>query len=198
MPLTFLNLTQSHCFSKSLTKLPPSSSNSVLSISEHRHETSSQRILRDPQIDFLLRSRTPGQTQHNTTWSAENRRSVSPKGIPGTPLTGKDAETIESEDCRARQEMRHLPRRVHKLQRHRARPRGSQRHVRGVERRPSRQYPRNTLVVQRRKGIHQNGWLTADQSCSVQSTDNSTRPWPTMCQGCAESRAKVGVQCQET
>ena len=53
--------------------------------------------------------------------------------------------------------MRHLPRRIYGLQRYRARSQESQRNGRSVERRSSGQYSGNTLVVQRRKRINQNG-----------------------------------------
>ena len=53
--------------------------------------------------------------------------------------------------------MRDLSRRVHGLQRHRARPQRSERDGRSVEGRPPRQYPGNAFLVQWRKRIDQNG-----------------------------------------
>jgi hypothetical protein len=60
--------------------------------------------------------------------------------------------------------MRHLPRRLHGLQRRSPGSQESERNGRSVERRPLGQHSGSTLVVQFGKGINPNGRLTADQS----------------------------------
>ena len=77
--------------------------------------------------------------------------------------------------------MRHLPRRLHGLQRYRARPQGSERYGGSVERRPSGQYPSNTLVVQWRERINENGRLTADQPTGLRSSGRSVSGQVAVC-----------------
>jgi hypothetical protein len=121
------------------------------------YEASSQRILSNPSITFLLWSGDPSQASTCKTRSSARRRSAPPARIPRTAITGRDAKTAEPQGAGTSGNMRHLPRSVYRLQRHRSGSQESQRNGRSVERRSSRQYPSNTPVVQWRKGINQNG-----------------------------------------
>lgn len=91
------------------------------------------------------------------TRNSARRRSTPSARISGTAIIGRDAETSEPTDSPTGRNMRHLPRGFRGLQRRRTRPQESERNGRSLERRSSGQYPGNTLVVQRRKGINQNG-----------------------------------------
>jgi predicted nucleic acid-binding protein len=68
--------------------------------------------LHSPTLDLALEVAAASQSweaQDNTTRSAADRGFASPTRLSGTPVAGRDAKTAESEDCRAGQEMRHLP-----------------------------------------------------------------------------------------
>lgn len=124
---------------------------------EHSFEASSQRILSDPQIHLLLWSGTTSETSVNKTWSPTDRRSAPSARVSGTPIASRDAETNEPQSSTTRGDLCDLPRRVHALQRYRPGPQEPERNGRSVERRSSGQHPGNTLVVQRREGVNQNG-----------------------------------------
>src|SRR5579872_3525757 len=98
------------------------------------NETPFKRILPDSQINFLLWPRIHSKTTDDKTRHTACRRSASPERISRAPIAGRDAETSEAENRQARQEVCDLPRRIHRLQRHRAGPQESQRNGRSVER----------------------------------------------------------------
>ena len=122
------------------------------------HETPPQSILPHTPFALLL---WPGaslpKAPIDEAGPAARRGSASSEGIPGTPVAGRDAETDEPKNQRAGRDLPDLREGVHRLQRHRAGPQESERNGRSVERRSSRQYSSNALVVQWRKGFNQNG-----------------------------------------
>ena len=120
-----------------------------------RYETPPEPIVSDSPLFILLRPGANPETKDITTRHSSRGRSASSARIPRTAVTGRNAETDEQEDCRTGRDLPYLPRRVHGLQRHRARPQESERHGRSLERRSPGQYPGNTLVVQRRKRINE-------------------------------------------
>ena len=63
--------------------------------------------------------------------------------------------------------MCNLPRRIHRLQRCGTGPQRAERDGRSLEGRPPRQYPGDTLVVQRRKRINPNRELTSRQPAAA-------------------------------
>ena len=138
-----------------------------------RHETPQQRTLSDSPFLVLLWPGANAKANEIAAWRSPRRRRASSERIPRTPVTGRNAETAEAQDRRAGQEMRSLPRRVHGLQRCRARPQRAEGNGRSLAGRPSRQRSSNALVVQWRERVNQDGRLTADQPTNLASDSES-------------------------
>jgi len=67
----------------------------------------------------LLWPGNPSQASGRKTGSSARRRPASPARIPGTAITRRNAEAVKSQNSATGRDMRDLPRRVHRLQRHR-------------------------------------------------------------------------------
>jgi len=80
-----------------------------------------------------------------------------PRGYRELRSPAETRKTAEPQGATTGRDMRHLPRRIHGLQRHRPRSQGTERDGRSLERRSPGQYPGNPLVVQRRERINKNG-----------------------------------------
>jgi hypothetical protein len=72
------------------------------------------------------------KAQVDKAGGSKGGRPASPARISGTAIIGRAAETSETKDCPPGRDMRHLPRRLHGLQRCRPGPQEPERNGRSV------------------------------------------------------------------